>query len=127
MKFIMWASSKEYIRLVAEKYGWAAVPPGTRASTYLQKEYRSEAPFGDIVQQIILKTTPDDFTLKPVPYKGIQFVNIPEFPSIGRRVGLEINAMLKGKISVDEALQNSQALVKKQMTESEYFNQNSPR
>jgi len=32
MKFISWATSKEYSQLVADNKGWAKVPPGTRAS-----------------------------------------------------------------------------------------------
>ncbi|WP_346911677.1 extracellular solute-binding protein [uncultured Roseibium sp.] len=31
-KFIDWATSKDYLNLVAEKEGWANVPPGTRTS-----------------------------------------------------------------------------------------------
>src|SRR5579863_138904 len=33
-KFVSWATSKNYDSLVASKYGWAAVPPGTRTSLY---------------------------------------------------------------------------------------------
>ncbi|MDP9137932.1 MAG: sugar ABC transporter substrate-binding protein, partial [Pseudomonadota bacterium] len=33
-KFIGWATSKHYTALVAEKEGWANVPPGTRTSLY---------------------------------------------------------------------------------------------
>src|SRR5271170_2712639 len=33
-KFVSWATSKQYDALVASKYGWAAVPPGTRTSLY---------------------------------------------------------------------------------------------
>ena len=33
-KFIAWATSKDYIKLVASKEGWANVPPGTRTSLY---------------------------------------------------------------------------------------------
>ena len=35
-KFIDWATSKDYIELVASKEGWANVPPGTRKSLYEQ-------------------------------------------------------------------------------------------
>src|ERR1700735_2995097 len=33
-KFVSWATSKQYDALVGQKYGWAAVPPGTRTSLY---------------------------------------------------------------------------------------------
>jgi len=38
--FIAWATSKEYIQLVAKKNGWGRVPTGTRKSTYLASEFR---------------------------------------------------------------------------------------
>ena len=33
-KFISWMTSKDYMKLVGEKLGWARVPPGSRTSTY---------------------------------------------------------------------------------------------
>ena len=47
-KFIAWATSKEYIELVASKEGWANVPPGTRTSLYKNPEYQKVAPFAKI-------------------------------------------------------------------------------
>ncbi|MGB3624775.1 MAG: sugar ABC transporter substrate-binding protein, partial [Henriciella sp.] len=38
--FIQWATSKEYTALVAEKEGWANVPPGTRTSLYENADYQ---------------------------------------------------------------------------------------
>lgn len=29
-KFALWATSKKYVKLVADDAGWATVPPGTR-------------------------------------------------------------------------------------------------
>ena len=43
-KFALWATSKEYIKLVAEETGWATVPPGTRKSLYENPEYQKAAP-----------------------------------------------------------------------------------
>merc|ERR1711969_110196 len=42
--FVAWATSKEYAALVAEKEGWANVPPGTRTSLYENEEYQ-KVPF----------------------------------------------------------------------------------
>ena len=44
-QFVEWATSKEYIKLVADDIGWASVPPGTRKSTYENSEYQKAAPF----------------------------------------------------------------------------------
>src|SRR5439155_6529161 len=42
-KFLTWATSKNYLKLVAGKNGWAAVPPGTRVSTYQNPNYKKAA------------------------------------------------------------------------------------
>ena len=43
-EFIEWATSKEYIELVASKEGWANVPPGARTSLYENANYK-DIPF----------------------------------------------------------------------------------
>ncbi|HEX4733084.1 MAG TPA: extracellular solute-binding protein, partial [Thermoleophilaceae bacterium] len=42
-KYIAWATSKQYIRQAGPRIagGWAAIPPGTRRSTYELPEYRT--------------------------------------------------------------------------------------
>ncbi len=107
--FVQWATSKEYIRLVAARYGWAAVPPGTRQSTYEQAQYVAGAPFASLVYRSILVADPLHPTLKPVPYTGIQCIVLPAFPTIGNQVGQLIAAALVGNVSVEEALRRAQA------------------
>jgi sorbitol/mannitol transport system substrate-binding protein len=41
LQFIEWATSKDYIELVAENEGWANVPPGARTSLYENPDYIS--------------------------------------------------------------------------------------
>ena len=79
VQFITWATSKGYIKQVAQKQGWVSVPPGTRKSTYQNKNYQSAAPFAGFVLKAIQEADPLYSTLKPKPYSGIQFVGIPEF------------------------------------------------
>lgn len=121
-KFITWATSKEYIQLVAKNKGWGSVPPGARYSTY-NNEYSDAAPFAKSVLQAIEKADPKNFSTKPVPYKGLQFVAIPEFPAIGRAVGEKISAMLSGNISIDEALESAQKIVEQQMRRAGYYSE----
>ncbi len=109
LKFIEWATSKDYIRLVARTNGWAAVPPGTRQSTYQQPQYLAAAPFAELTYKSILAADPLHPTKQPVPYTGIQCVVIPSFPTIGNQVGQLIAAALVGDLSVDEALRKAQA------------------
>jgi sorbitol/mannitol transport system substrate-binding protein len=109
LAFIDWATSKEYIRLVARSGGWAGVPPGTRRSTYEQPEYLADAPFAILTYQSIMAADPLHPTKQPVPYTGIQCVVIPSFPTIGNQVGQLIAAALVGDMSVDEALRRAQS------------------
>ena len=41
------ATSKEYMKMVADETGWATVPPGTRKSLYDNPEYQA-APFAAV-------------------------------------------------------------------------------
>jgi sorbitol/mannitol transport system substrate-binding protein len=103
-KFISWATSKQYIELVAKDEGWASVPPGTRQSTYARPEYKAAAPFAGFVLKAIETADPNHPTAKPVPYTGVQFVGIPEFQSFGTVVGQSISGAVAGQMSVDQAL-----------------------
>ncbi|MEV0119141.1 sugar ABC transporter substrate-binding protein [Streptomyces sp. NPDC050844] len=113
-KFVSWASSKEYERLVGEKIGWSNVPAGKRASTYANAEYRKEAAaFQDVTRAAIEGARPRDPGVQPRPAPGIQFVGIPEFTDLGTKVSQEISAAIAGRQSVDSALRKSQKLAEK--------------
>jgi sorbitol/mannitol transport system substrate-binding protein len=120
-KFIAWATSKQYIQLVAKDQGWGAVPSGTRLSTYQNPDYKSAAPFSDFVLQAIQSANPNDPGLRPVPYSGVQFVGIPEFQSIGAAVGQNISAALVGQMTLDQALKAGQASTERTMREAGYI------
>lgn len=86
-EFLAWATSKSYIRLVGERLGWAQVPPGSRLSTYDIREYQKAArAFAKPTLQALRDVQPENPTAKPVPYTGLQFVDIPEFIDLGTRV-----------------------------------------
>ncbi|MDQ3249368.1 MAG: sugar ABC transporter substrate-binding protein [Chloroflexota bacterium] len=120
LQFITWATSKDYIELVASKEGWASVPPGTRTSTYERAEYLEAAPFANLVLQSIQNADPTDSTRDPVPYTGVQFVAIPEFQGIGTDVSQFIADALAGNITVKEALAQAQAATEAAMTDAGY-------
>ena len=107
-KFVAWATSREYTELIAEKDGWANVPPGTRASLYSNPAYLDAAPFAQMTLASIQAADPQNPTVEEVPYTGIQYVAIPEFQSIGTAVGQRFALSLEGAISSDEALANAQ-------------------
>jgi len=109
-KFISWATSKQYDTLVAQKYGWSAVPPGTRTSLYSNPDYTKAAgAFSGITLQSIDGTDPDHPTVNPVPYVGVQYVDIPQFETLGLTVGQQIAGAIAGTESVSQALQAAQS------------------
>jgi len=118
-KFIEWATSKEYIELVAAKEGWANVPPGARTSLYANPEY-AKVPFAKMTLDSINAADPNNPTVKPVPYVGIQFVAIPEFAGIATEVSQEFSAVYAGQQTVDEALAKAQALTTDAMEAAGY-------
>jgi sorbitol/mannitol transport system substrate-binding protein len=119
MKFVEWATSKEYTALVAEKEGWANVPPGTRQSLYDNPEYQ-KVPFAQMTLESINSADPNQPTVDPVPYTGVQFVAIPEFQGIGTAVGQQFSAALAGTTSIEEALANAQELTETEMEDAGY-------
>lgn len=108
-KFVSWATSKPYLRLVGSKYGWAAVPPGSRTSTYAIPQYQQAASaFAGITLKSIDSVNQADATVPKVPYTGIQFVDIPQFENLGTQVSQQIAAAITGSESVSKALAASQ-------------------
>ena len=120
-KFIQWATSKEYIALVAETNGWSAVPTGTRKSTYANPDFRNAAVFAEAELRAIRSADPNDSTLEPSPYVGVQFAAIPEFQAIGVKVGQQMSAALAGKLSVEKALQRAQRAADREMRKARYY------
>jgi len=121
-KFLTWATSKGYIKLVAGKNGWGSVPPGTRISTYKNPSYKKAAgAFASIVLNSMLTADPTHQTLHRVPYVGVQFVGIPEFQNIGTLVTQNLAGAVAGHTSVDSALKVSQKQVTRIMKQAGYL------
>ncbi len=118
--FVAWATSKEYIGIVARANGWVSVPPGTRASTYDNPDYKAAAPFAGFVRQAIAVSNIDGQTAAPRPYTGAQFVAIPEFQGIGTQVGQTIAGTLTGQTTVEAALKSAQSATARTMRQAGY-------
>jgi sorbitol/mannitol transport system substrate-binding protein len=118
--FVTWATSKDYIQLVAKENGWVAVPPGTRRSTYENPDYKTVAPFAAFVEKAIETANPTGSTREPRPYQGGQFVGIPEFQGIGTQVGQTIAGTLTGQATVDQALRTAQSATERVMRQAGY-------
>lgn len=109
--FASWMTSKQYLRLVGERLGWSRVPPGTRESTYRLPEYRRSAQaFAPLTLTSIRAADVSRPGLRPVPYRGVQYVGIPEFAALGTAVGEQFSAAIAGHQSVDRALHRAQRM-----------------
>ncbi|WP_160063861.1 ABC transporter substrate-binding protein [Psychromonas sp. L1A2] len=115
-KFISWATSKDYIKRIADKNGWANVPTGTRLSTYNNPDYvKAVGDFAKAELTALNGIDPENNTLYPSPYSSVQFVTIPEFVSIAGFAGQTIAEALEGKISVKQALDSAQKIAEREM------------
>ena len=120
-KFLAWATSKNYIRMVGERDGWGTVPTGTRKSTYANPNFQSVATFADAELKAINSADPVSGTLYPKKYVGVQFAAIPEFQSIGILVGQQITSALAGKTTVAKALETAQRGADRIMRRAKYY------
>lgn len=120
-KFVQWATSRDYVQLVAKESGWISVPTGTRKSTYASPEFTKVARFARPELEAIDSANPNDATLEKSPYIGVQFAAIPEFQVIGVAVGQQIASALAGKTTVDKALATGQRLAEREMKKGGYY------
>jgi sorbitol/mannitol transport system substrate-binding protein len=109
--FADWATNKEYTKLVGTKLGWARVSPGTRTSTYAIAEYKAAAgAFAQVTLDSIAHADVNHPTVDPVPYVGVQYVDIDEFQQLGDQVSQEFAKVISGGQTVDQALAKAQTL-----------------
>ena len=105
LAFVKWATSKDYVNLVANQLGWGSVPSGVRASTYADAGYKEYGKaFADLVLSIIQAQDPTKCCVDAVPYKGLQFVGVPEFVTLGDQVTKELANVIAGNESADDAI-----------------------
>lgn len=120
--FAEWATSRAYVRLVAQEAGWGRVPSGTRASTYEEAAFRQANPQADIEREAIASARQNDPTLPRSPYVGIQWVGIPEFQAIGTTVGQLIHTLLLSEAArVDTVLNQAQSVTERKVRDSGYL------
>ncbi|MEA2213245.1 MAG: polyol transport system substrate-binding protein [Solirubrobacteraceae bacterium] len=112
VKYLEWATGKQYIAYSGPKIGWANIDPGTRTSTYGLPQYKKAAgAFAGITLASINGANPNHPTNPnvPVPYTGVQFVDQPWFIALGTQVSQQIAAAIAGTQSVGQALSTSQS------------------
>jgi sorbitol/mannitol transport system substrate-binding protein len=120
-QFMDWATSKAYIAYDASKNGWAAVPPGTRTSTYQNPSYQAAAKdFAALTLQQINSVNVNQPGVDPQPVPGVQYVGIPEFENFGQQVSAELTAAIDGQESVSTFLQKGQTIAQNAVKQAGY-------
>jgi sorbitol/mannitol transport system substrate-binding protein len=113
-KYISFATGPEYIKEAGAKIdgGWAAIPPGTRKSTYEIPEYKKAAKaFAGPTLDAMSKAPIDNpGTTKRPGLPGVQYVGIPQFQDVGNQCTQQFSAVIAGRSSVDAALKNCQGI-----------------
>ncbi|MEY4981219.1 MAG: hypothetical protein RL174_557, partial [Actinomycetota bacterium] len=111
VKFIKWATSKEYHNLVGTTLGWSKVPPGARISTYEIPEYKEAAKaYAPITLEVMNAVNPVQPGVNPQPWVGIQYVAIPEFQEVGNQVAQLVADAIAGRTTVKAALDAGQKI-----------------
>jgi sorbitol/mannitol transport system substrate-binding protein len=112
--YIAWATGPRYIREAGTRVagGWAAIPPGTRQSTYQIPDYQNAARAFSQPTIDAIESAPVDNpgTTKRPGYPGIQYVGIPQFQNVGNQCTEQFAAVITGSSSVDAALANCQKI-----------------
>jgi sorbitol/mannitol transport system substrate-binding protein len=113
-KYIAFATGPQYLEEAGPLIpgGWAALPPGTRKSTYQIPQYKKAA-------AAFAKPTLDSISAAPIDnpgttkrpgLPGVQYVGIPEFQDVGNQCTQQFSAVIAGRASVDSALKNCQSV-----------------
>jgi sorbitol/mannitol transport system substrate-binding protein len=111
-KYISFATGPQYLKEAGSKIpgGWAALPPGTRKSTYEIPQYKKAA-------AAFAKPTLDSIAAAPINnpgttkrpgLPGVQYVGIPQFQDVGNQCTQQFSAVIAGRASIDSALKNCQ-------------------
>src|SRR5918995_8293 len=107
-EYISWATGPDYIEAAGSQVpgGWAAIPPGTRASTYEIPEYQEAAgAFADATLEAMEAAPIDNPGTTPRPgVPGVQYVGIPEFQDVGNRCTEQFSSVIAGQTNIDAAL-----------------------
>ncbi|MEM7338090.1 MAG: sugar ABC transporter substrate-binding protein [Actinomycetota bacterium] len=113
-EFVSWATSQAYIEAAGENLpgGWAAVPPGTRQSTYDNPNYQeAAASFAQKTLDAMQAAPIDNPGTEPRPgLPGVQYVGVPEFQDMGTRCTQELSAAIAGSQSVEDAISACQSI-----------------
>jgi sorbitol/mannitol transport system substrate-binding protein len=111
-KYISFATGPQYLKEAGSKIsgGWAALPPGTRKSTYAIPQYKKAAAAfaGPTLAAIAAAPINNPGTTPRPGLPGVQYVGIPQFQDVGNQCTQQFAAVISGQTSIDSALKNCQ-------------------
>jgi sorbitol/mannitol transport system substrate-binding protein len=113
-KYIAWATGPQYLKAAGSrvKGGWAAIPPGTRFSTYRIPQYKKAAKAFAATTLAAMKAAPinNPGTTKRPGLPGVQYVGIPQFQDVGNRCTQLISAVIAGSMKDTAAISQCQQI-----------------
>src|SRR5437764_14531143 len=113
-KYIAFATGKQYLRAAGPlvKGGWAAIPPGTRLSTYRIPQYKKAAKAFAATTLAAMKAAPinNPGTTKRPGLPGVQYVGIPQFQDVGNRCTQLFSSVIAGSTKDTTALSQCQQI-----------------
>jgi sorbitol/mannitol transport system substrate-binding protein len=113
-KYVSFATGPQYLKEAGSQIpgGWAALPPGTRQSTYEIPQYKKAAKAfaKETLDAIASAPITNPGTTKRPGLPGVQYVGIPEFQDVGNQCTQQFSAVIAGRASIDAALKNCQGI-----------------
>jgi sorbitol/mannitol transport system substrate-binding protein len=113
-KYIAWATGPQYLKAAGSrvKGGWAAIPPGTRLSTYRIPQYKKAAKAFASITLAAMKAAPitNPGTTKRPGLPGVQYVGIPQFQDVGNRCTQLFSAVIAGSMKDATAISQCQQI-----------------
>jgi sorbitol/mannitol transport system substrate-binding protein len=113
-KYIAWATGPQYIKDAGTmtKGGWAAIPPGTRFSTYKIPQYEKAAKAFASITLAAMQAAPitNPGTTKRPGLPGVQYVGIPQFQDVGNRCTQLFSSVIAGSMKDTTALGQCQQI-----------------
>jgi sorbitol/mannitol transport system substrate-binding protein len=111
-KYISFATGPDYLKKAGTliEGGWAAIPPGTRNSTYAIPEYQEAAAAFAQPTLDAMAAAPIDNpgTTKRPGLPGVQYVGVPEFQDVGNQCTELFSSVIAGQTDIDTALADCQ-------------------
>jgi len=111
-RYVAWATGPRYIEEAGTRIagGWAAIPPGTRRSTYAIPDYRNAARAFARPTLDAIESAPIDApgTSRRPGNPGVQYVGVPQFQDVGNECTEQFAAVIRGRSRIDSALANCQ-------------------